>query len=417
MLAVKALGLARSAAARAAITPIAARALSAAAAPPPLTSLTEEELMMKEAAAKFAKEKIQPRVRAMDEAAKIDKSIIDGMFEGGFMGIEIPSEHGGTGSSFMSACLVIEEIAKVDASVAVMCDVQNTLVNNVFGIYANKDIQRRAFPRLATNTVGSFCLSEAGSGSDAFALKTRADKQGDGSTYVINGSKMWITNAGEAGIFLVMANVDPAKGYKGITCFMVDRNTPGVTVGKTEDKLGIRASSTCPVTFDNVVVPASNIVGEVGKGYKIAIEILNEGRIGIGAQMLGIAQGAYDAALPYLFQRKQFGTAIGEFQGMQHQYAQAAVYIEAARCLVYNAARRKQAGLPFVKEAAMAKLYASQVAERVASKAIEWMGGVGFTKDLPAEKFYRDCKIGAIYEGTSNIQLQTIAKLVAGEYK
>jgi len=322
----------------------------------------------------------------MDEKATMDPEVIKGMFDNGFMGIEIPAEYGGSGSSFLAACLAIEELAKVDASVAVCCDVQNTLVNNVFAFYANEEIRARVFPRLASGSVGSFCLSEAGSGSDAFALKTRAEKHSSGDYYTINGSKLWITNAGEADIFLVMANVDPSKGYRGITCFLAERDMLGLSVGKKEDKLGIRASSTCPITFDNLKVPAANVVGEVGKGYKIAIEILNEGRIGIAAQMLGIAEGAYGAAMPYLFERKQFGTHIGEFQGMQHQYAQAAVDIEAARLLTYNAARRKQAGLPFVKEAAMAKLYASQVAERVASKAVEWMGGVGFVKDFPVRR-------------------------------
>lgn len=408
-----------------ALTPrsaLAGRSFSAAAAaadfPKPLTEFTEEEKMLKEAVGKWAQEKVAPRVRAMDASAKMDKDVIQGMFENGFMGIEIPEKYGGSGMSFLAACLAIEEIAKVDASVAVCCDVQNTLVNNVFTIWANDDIKERAFPRLASNTVGSFCLSEASSGSDAFALKTRAEKHSSGDYYTINGSKLWITNAGEADLFLIMANVDPSKGYKGITCFMAEsRDVPGLSVGKSEDKLGIRASSTCPLTFDNLKIPTKNIIGEVGKGYKIAIEILNEGRIGIAAQMLGIAEGAFNAAVPYTFERKQFGSAIGDFQGMQHQYAQAAVDIEAARMLVYNAARRKQHGLSFVKEAAMAKLYASQVAERVASKSIEWMGGVGFVKEYPVEKFYRDCKIGAIYEGTSNIQLTTIAKLVAQEMK
>ena len=297
---------------------------------------------------------------------------------------------------------------------SVACDVQNTLVNTLFMRYGNEDIKSRFLPRLATEHVGCFCLSESGSGSDAFALKTRAVE--DGSHYVINGSKMWITNSGEADIFLVFANVAPEKGYKGITCFVVEKSM-GVQVGKKEDKLGIRASSTCPLTFEDLRVPKSNILGQVGVGYKYAIEILNEGRIGIGAQMIGLAQGALDHTLPYLFQRKQFGTKIADFQAVQHQYAQAAVDLEAARLLVYNAARLKEEGKPFVKEAAMAKLYSSQVAERVASKCVEMLGGVGFTKDFPVEKFFRDSKIGAIYEGTSNIQLQTIAKLIAAEYK
>lgn len=371
--------------------------------------------MLRDSVRKFARETIAPRVRSMDARASMDKEVIDGLFANGFMGIEIPTEFGGAGMSFTGACLAVEELARVDAAVAVCCDVQNTLFNNAIAFWGSEELKARVFPRLAKDTIGSFGLSEAGSGSDAFALKTRAEKKGD--YYVINGSKMWITNAGEAGLFLIMANVDPSKGYKGITCFLAERDMPGLHIGKKEDKLGIRASSTCPLTFEDLKIPASNVVGEVGKGYKIAIEILNEGRIGIGAQMLGIAQGAFDAAMPYVFQRKQFGQAIGDFQGMQHQYAQAAVEIEAARVMVYNAARRKEAKLPFVKEAAMVKLYTSQVAERVASKALEWMGGVGFTKDLPSEKFYRDVKIGAIYEGTSNIQLNTIAKLVATEYK
>lgn len=367
---------------------------------------------------KYANEKVLPRVRAMDAAGKMDRDIIKGLFDNGFMGIEVPEKYGGSGMGFFSAILAIEELAKVDASVSVCCDVQNTLVNNVFSLWANDDIKERALSRLAKDTLGCFGLSEPTSGSDAFALKTRAEKHSSGDYWVINGSKLWITNAGEADLFLIMANADPSKGYKGITCFLAEsRDLPGLTVGRSEDKLGIRASSTCPLTFDNLKIPSKNIVGELGKGYKIAIEILNEGRIGIAAQMLGIAEGAFNAAVPYTFERKQFGQAVGDFQGLQHQYAQAAVEIEAARFLVYNAARRKQAGQSFVKEAAMAKLYASQVAERVSSKAIEWMGGVGFVKDYPAEKFYRDCKIGAIYEGTSNIQLQTIAKLIAGEIK
>mmetsp|Transcript_3773 Transcript_3773/g.8808 ORF Transcript_3773/g.8808 Transcript_3773/m.8808 type:complete len:347 (+) Transcript_3773:2-1042(+) len=345
----------------------------------------------------------------------MDKEVIQAMFDNGLMGVEIDEKYGGANASFLSAILVIEELAKVDASVSVCCDVQNTLVNNLFRFYANDHIKDKYLPRLATTDLGSFGLSEAGSGSDAFALQTRAEQTADGD-FIINGSKLWITNAGEANIFLVMANLDPSKGYKGITCFVVERGWEGFEVGKKEDKLGIRASSTCPLTFDNVRVPKENVLGEIGKGYKYAIEILNEGRIGIGAQMLGIAQGAFDSVMPYLRERKQFGQAIGDFQAVQHQVAQAAIDIEAARLLVYNAARKKMAGESFVKEAAMAKFYASQVAERVASQSIEWYGGVGFTKDMPAEKFYRDAKIGKIYEGTSNIQLQTIAKLVQKEY-
>lgn len=366
-------------------------------------------------AARFATEVIAPRVRSMDAAAKFDPEVVQGLFEQGFMGIEIDPELGGSGASFTAACSVIEELAKVDGSVSVCCDVQNTLVNNLFRLYASDEMKANVLPRLATDTVGSFCLSEAGSGSDAFALRTRAERDGD--DWIINGSKLWITNAGEAGVFVVMANTDFDKGYKGITAFLVEKDMPGVSLGPKEDKLGIRASSTHPIMFDNVRVPNSNIIGELGKGYKYAIMGLNEGRVGIAAQMLGIAQGAFNTAMGYVFERKQFGQAIGDFQGLQHQYANAAMEIEAARLLVYNAARRKEAGLDFVKEAAMAKLYASQVAERTGSKAIEWMGGVGFTKDLPAEKFWRDSKIGAIYEGTSNIQLQTIAKLVKQEFQ
>ncbi|ORZ33600.1 acyl-CoA dehydrogenase/oxidase [Catenaria anguillulae PL171] len=379
-----------------------------------LNTLTEEEAMMKEAAARFAREKVKPLVMKMDEEEKMDPSIIKGLFEQGFMGIEVPEEYGGSGSSFTSAIAVIEELAKIDPSVSVACDVQNTLVNTLFRTHGTPEIKEKYLTALATESVGCFCLSEAGSGSDAFSLKLRAEKQGD--YYVLNGSKMWITNSGEADIFLVFANVDPSKGYRGITAFIVDKSM-GVEVAKKESKLGIRASSTCVLNFDNVKVPAKNILGEVGKGYKYSIEILNEGRIGIAAQMIGLAQGAFDIAVPYTFDRKQFGQAIGEFQGMQHQYAQVAVEIEAARLLTYNAARLKEEGKPFIREAAMAKLYSSQVAEKAASKAIEWMGGVGFTRETGVEKFYRDAKIGAIYEGTSNIQLQTIAKMIQSQYK
>ncbi|KAJ2721828.1 hypothetical protein GGI07_003711 [Coemansia sp. Benny D115] len=379
-----------------------------------LHTLTEDEQMMKDAVARFARETVQPLVSQMDEAEAMDPSIIRGLFDAGLMGVETPVDLGGAEASFTSAILVIEELAKIDPSVSVLCDVHNTLVNTVFRSYADEALQKKYLPQLSADKLGCFCLSEAVSGSDAFALQTRAVRDGD--HYVINGSKMWITNSAEADIFLVFATVDPSKGYKGITCFVVEREM-GVAIAKKEKKLGIRASSTCQLSFDDVRVPASNVLGEVGKGYKIAIEILNEGRIGIAAQMLGLAQGAFDNAMPYLFQRKQFGAFIGDFQAMQHQYAQIAVDIEAARLLTYNAARLKEEGKPFAKEAAMAKLYASQVAERASSKAVEWMGGVGFTREFPVEKFYRDCKIGAIYEGTSNIQLQTIAKFLSKEYK
>ena len=328
---------------------------------------------------------------------------------------EIPEEHGGSNLSFTSACLVIEEISRVDPSVSILVDIHNTLTNNAVRFWGSPELQRKWLPRLAENTVSSFCLSEAGSGSDAFAMKTTATK--DGVYYSLNGSKLWISNAKEAGVFLVFANADPSMGYKGITAFMVDATTEGITVGPPEKKLGLRASSTCPVTFDNVTVHADDILGEVGMGYKYCINILNEGRIGIGAQQIGIAKGCFDIAMPYLQERTQFGRAIGDFQGMQHQYAQIATEIHAAETITYNACRLKEAGMPFVKEASMVKLYSSQVAERAASKCIEWLGGVGFTQDLLAEKFYRDCKVGSIYEGTSNMQLQTIAKLIQAEYK
>ncbi|KAJ2000332.1 hypothetical protein H4R26_004665 [Coemansia thaxteri] len=382
--------------------------------PRSLNSLSEDEQMMRDMVSRFAREVVQPRVTAMDEAEQMDAEVIRGLFDAGLMGIETPVEQGGAGASFTSAILAIEELAKIDPSVSVLCDVHNTLVNTVFRTYASRELQEKYLPALAERSLGCFCLSEASSGSDAFALQTRAELHGD--HYVINGAKMWITNSGEADVFLVFATVDPALGYRGITCFVIDRSM-GVQVGKKERKLGIRASSTCQVTLDDVRVPRENVLGEVGKGYKIAIEILNEGRIGIAAQMLGLAQGAFDHALPYLFQRKQFGSRIGDFQAMQHQYAQIATDIEAARLLTYNAARLKEEGVSFAKEAAMAKLYASQVAERASSKVVEWMGGVGFTRDMPVEKLYRDCKIGAIYEGTSNIQLQTIAKILAKEYQ
>ncbi|KAI9034128.1 acyl-CoA dehydrogenase/oxidase [Hyaloraphidium curvatum] len=381
---------------------------------PSLYTFTEEETMLKEAVARFAKEVVGPKVAEMDEKELLDKEVLKGLFDNGLMAIEAEADYGGAQSSFTSAILVVEELAKVDPSVSVVCDVQNTLVGTLFNKLATPEQKQKYLTRLASNTVGCFCLSEAGSGSDAFALATRAEKHGD--YYTLSGTKMWITNSYESDIFLVFANVDPSKGYKGITCFIVEKEM-GVQVAKKESKLGIRASSTCSLTFDEIKVPASNVLGQVGQGYRYAIEILNEGRIGIAAQMIGLAQGVYDQTIPYLFQRKQFGKAIGEFQGMQFQYASVATEIEAARLLTYNAARLKEQGRPFVKEAAMAKLYSSQVAERAASKCVEWLGGIGFTRDFPAEKYYRDCKIGAIYEGTSNIQLQTIAKLVQQEYK
>ncbi|XP_020383076.1 short/branched chain specific acyl-CoA dehydrogenase, mitochondrial [Rhincodon typus] len=376
----------------------------------PLQSFTEEELMMKETVAKFAQERIAPLVRKMDEESHMDESVIAGLFEQGLMGIEIEEQYGGPESTFFSSILVIEELAKVDPSVAVVCDIQNTLINTLLRKRGTEDQKRKYLPRLATDMVGSFCLSEVESGSDAFSLKTSAEKRKD--YYVLNGSKMWISNADFAGIFLVMANANFSAGYRGITCFIVDKDTEGLQVGKKEDKLGIRASSTCAVNFDNVKVPESNILGQLGQGYKYAIGMLNEGRIGIAAQMLGLAQGCFDSTIPYLKQRVQFGQRIYDFQGMQHQISQIATQLEAARLLTYNAARLKEAGKPFIKEACMAKYYTSEVAALTSAKCIEWMGGVGFTKDYPIEKYYRDCKIGSIYEGTSNIQLNTIAKLM-----
>jgi len=332
------------------------------------------------------------------------------------MGIETPEKFGGAGMSFTAAILAIEELAKVDASVSVCADVQNTLVNNMFKFYGSDAVKEKFLPKLAQTSVGCFCLSEPGSGSDAFALATRAHDLGS-EGFRINGSKLWITNGGEAEIFVVMANLDPSKGHKGITTFVLEKGMKGLEVHRSEDKLGIRASSTTPITFNDVIVPRGNVLGEIGKGYKYAIEILNEGRIGIAAQMLGIAQGAFDNTIPYLHDRKQFGKPLIEFQGIQFQVAQMAIDIEAARNLTYNAARMKESGQNFVKEAAMAKYYASQVAKTVATTCVELMGGVGFTKDMPQEKYYRDAIIGSIYEGTSNIQLQTIAKLVAPQYK
>ncbi|OXB82574.1 UNVERIFIED_CONTAM: hypothetical protein H355_005829 [Colinus virginianus] len=330
------------------------------------------------------------------------------------MNIELGEEYGGTGASFFSVILVVEELAKVDPTVALLCELQNTLTNRLFTTYGTEEQKRTYLPRVAKDTIGSFCLSEAGSGSDAFSLKTRAEKKGD--YYIINGSKMWISFAEHAGVFFVMANADPASGYKGITCFIVDRNTEGLHVGKKEDKLGIRASSTCPVTFENVKVPETNILGQIGQGYKYAIGMLNGGRIGIAAQMLGLAQGCFDHAVPYTKERVQFGKSVFDFQAMQHQIAQVATQLEAARLLTYNAARLAETGKAFIKEASMAKYYAAEVATLTTSKCIEWMGGVGFTKSYPIEKYYRDCKIGTIYEGTSNIQLSTIAKILAQEY-
>ncbi|XP_007420845.1 short/branched chain specific acyl-CoA dehydrogenase, mitochondrial isoform X1 [Python bivittatus] len=380
----------------------------------PLQTFTEEELMIKETVKKFAQERVVPLVQKMDADAKLDDSLLQDLFGQGLMGIELEAEYGGTGSSFFSSILVIEELAKVDPSVSLACELQNTFINKIFTTYGTEEQKRTYLPRLAKDTMGSICISEPEFGSDAFSMKTRAERQGD--YYIINGSKMWISFAEQAGVFLVMANANPSVGYKGITCFIVDRNTDGLHVGKKEDKLGIRASSTCPVTFENVKVPESNILGQVGQGYKYAIGMLNVGRIGIGAQLLGLAQGCFDRTIPYTKERTQFGKSIFDFQGMQHQIAQVAIQIEAARLLIYNAARLAETGKPYIKEASMAKYFAAEVAALTTSKCIDWMGGVGFTKDYPMEKYYRDSKIGTIYEGTSNIQLNTIAKCIAQEY-
>jgi short-chain 2-methylacyl-CoA dehydrogenase len=379
----------------------------------PLTVLSEEEKLFQASVREFAEAEIKPYVREMDEKQKIRPEIIQKCFELGLMGIEPGEEYGGSGGSFFMACLAIEELARVDPSISVCVDVNNTLTINAFLNYGTEVQKKKYITRLATDTVGAYCLSEAGSGSDAFAMQTRAEDKGD--HYLINGRKMWITNGNEAGLFIVFANADPGKGYRGITAFIVERDFPGFSVGKKEDKLGIRASSTCELLFDNCRAPKENVLGEFGKGYKIAIETLNEGRIGIGAQMVGLAQGAYEAALAYTKERKQFGQAISEFQGVQFQIAEMATKIEAARLMVYNAARLKDAKLPFIKQAAMAKLFASEVAEEVSSLAVNLYGGYGYVKDYPVEKFFRDSKIGQIYEGTSNMQKQTIAKMLLAE--
>ncbi|HUK86460.1 MAG TPA: acyl-CoA dehydrogenase [Terriglobales bacterium] len=387
-------------------------ALAQKPAPAPLVALTEDEVLFRDNIRQFAEEKIRPLSKEMDEKGVFEHALIEQFFQLGLMGIEIPEGLGGGGGSFFEAVLAVEELSRVDASAGVIVDVQNTLVNNAILRWGSDEQKKRYCPRMAAEWVGAYALSEAGSGSDAFALASRAELKGP--DYLLNGRKLWITNGKEAGLFIVFANLDPAAGYKGITAFLVEKGFPGFTVGKKEDKLGIRASSTCELILEDCRVPKTNVLGEAGKGYKIAIETLNEGRIGIGAQMVGVAQGAWNCAAKYSQERKQFGKAIAEFQGIQFQLAQMATEIEAARMLVYNAARMKDARLPFVKEAAMTKLFASQVAERVSSLAIEIYGGYGFTKDYPVEKYWRDSKIGKIYEGTSNMQLQTIAKLVLG---
>ncbi|KAI9910495.1 hypothetical protein PsorP6_010740 [Peronosclerospora sorghi] len=383
--------------------------------PMPLTILTDEEQMFKDSVARFAADVIEPSAHHMDETGAMTPEVIKGLFDNGLMSVEIPMDYGGAGASFMSLILAIEELSRADASVGLLCDLQNTVVSNMFLRYGTEEQRQQFLPRLCSNMVGSFCLSEAEAGSDAFALKTKADVSADGSYYTLNGEKMWVSNVAHADVFLVMANVDPSLGYKGITCFIVERGTPGLSFGPLEKKLGLNASSTCTVGLEDVKIPREYVLGGVGKGYAMAIGQLNEGRIGIAAQQLGIAEGAYRYAMPYLFQRKQFGRAIGDFQAMQHQYAEMAVELASARLLVYNAARLKDAGHEFIQASCMAKLHTSRVAERTSSRCIEMMGGVGFTKQLMAEKFYRDCKVGTIYGGTSNIQLSTIARLIKRE--
>jgi len=376
----------------------------------PLTALAEEEQIFRATVREFADRELTPRAQKQDTQGHYDKDLVPKLFELGVMAIETPQEWGGGGGSFFLSVLAIEELSRADAAVGVLVDAQNTLVANALLRFAAPELRQRTLTRMAKDTVASYALSEAGSGSDAFALKTVAVEDGD--SYRLTGQKMWITNAAEAGVFLVMANANPSAGYRGITSFIVDRDTKGFTIGKKEDKLGIRASSTCELVFDGARVPKSSVVGKIGQGYKIAIETLNEGRIAIGAQMVGIAQGALEDSLRYTAQRKQFGKTIGSFQAVQFQLAQMATDLEAARLMVYNAARLKDAGAPFLKEAAMAKLFASQVAERVTSAAVELYGGLGYTRESPVEKRWRDAKIGKIYEGTSNMQLQTIAKQI-----
>jgi alkylation response protein AidB-like acyl-CoA dehydrogenase len=380
----------------------------AAVQPAALTMITEDERLLRQSVREFALQELAPRVRAMDDTAKMDSTLLPRLFEMGLMGVEVPERFGGGGGTFFHSVLVVEELSRVDPAVGVLVDVQNTLVINALLRWASDDQQRTWLPRLSSDAVGAYALSEAGSGSDAFALTTRAVRDGD--AYVLDGRKLWITNAAEASLFIVFATVDALAGYRGITAFLVPRDSAGFSVGKKEDKLGIRASSTCELVFEGCRVPAANVLGEVGKGYKVAIETLNEGRIGIGAQMLGLAQGALDHAVRYTKERKQFGKAIADFQGVQFQLARAAMEVESTRLMVYNAARLRDARLPFLTEAAMCKLQASEVAERTASLAINLFGGYGFVKDAPVEKLYRDAKIGQIYEGTSNLQLQTIAK-------
>src|SRR5437762_5260141 len=380
--------------------------------PAPLTTFAEDEILFRDNIRQFADDKLRPLVKEMDEKGVFDHDLIQQFFQLGLMGIEIPEQYGGGGGKFFEAILAVEELSRVDASAGVIVDVQNTLVNNALLRWATPDQKKRYLSRMAADMCGAYALSEAGSGSDAFALQTKADLKGN--DYVLNGRKLWITNAKEAGLFVLFATVDPSAGYKGITAFLVEKDFPGFTVGKKEDKLGIRASSTCELVFEDCRVPKGNILGEAGKGYKSAIETLNEGRIGIGAQMIGLAAGALEHAIKYTKDRKQFGKPIAEFQAVQHQLARAAVDVEAATLTVYNAARLRDAGRPFLTEAAICKIFSSEVAERVASLAVNLFGGNGFVKEYPVEKLYRDAKIGQIYEGTSNLQLQTIAKQILG---
>jgi alkylation response protein AidB-like acyl-CoA dehydrogenase len=379
---------------------------------PPLTRLSQDETLFRDSVYEFADREIRPLVREMDEHAKISPQLLASLVDLGVMAIEIPETYGGAGATFFHSVLAVEALSRVDPSIGVLVDVQNTLVINALARWAT-DAQKTVFlPKLASGTIGAYALSESGAGSDAFAMTTRATERGDG--FVLNGRKLWITNATEAGLFIVFATVNPDAGYRGISAFLVERGFPGFMVGKKEDKLGIRASSTCEVLLEECQVPRANVLGEIGKGYKVAIETLNEGRIGIGAQMVGLAQGALDAAIHYTKERKQFGKAIADFQGVQFQIARAATDVEAARLMVYNAARLRDTGAPFLKEAAMCKIFSSEVAERVSSLAVNLFGGYGFVKDYPVEKFFRDAKIGQIYEGTSNLQLQTIAKQLLG---
>ncbi|CAF1154951.1 unnamed protein product [Rotaria sordida] len=375
-----------------------------------LYNFSEDERMLKETVARFGKEHVEPYVREMEEAGGFKPELIQAIFDQGLMSIDVPLEYGGSGQTFFSVALAIEEISKIDPSVGLFIDLSNTLINRLFLIYGTEEQKSHFLPRLTKNLVGSFCLSEPTSGSDAFSLKTTAKKQGD--YYILNGTKMWISNAEISGVYLVMANLNPQAKHKGISTFIVDRDTEGLRIGKREKKLGLKASSTCMVHFDDCKVPAKNLLGKEGEGYKYAISMLNEGRIGIAAQMIGICQGTFDKTIPYTKERKQFGQRIFDFQGMQHQIASLATEIEAARLLTYNAARLRDAKLPFVKEAAMAKLYASELAGKVTSKCIDFMGGLGFSCEYPQEKFFRDCKVGTIYEGTSNMQLNTIAKFI-----